>query len=1394
MSSVDSRIVTMKFDNKQFQQGAAETMSTLDKLKSSLSFSGATKGLDNLAASTSSVEGGITKINSAFVALGTVAVTAISNITTKLMSLAGQQAQSLSGIQAMQEGFSDYELKVGATQTIMAGTGAGIGEVTKSLKELDIYADETIYRLSDMTSNIGKFTNAGVKLPVAVDAMKGIANVAALSGASAEEASRAMYNLGQSIGQGTVKLMDWKSVELANMGTKEFKEQLIDSAVAAGTLTKGLDGTIKTVKGTEVNFKTFSSTLSEGWLTSKALTDTLGNYADKTTDIGKKAYKAATEVKTFSMMMETLKAAAGTGWTDTFETVIGTLPEATELFTGMTNAIGGVIGASADARNNLLRDWKELGGRTDLIEGFKNIFGAIGDVLGPIREAFREIFPPTTGKQLADLTKNFREFAENLRLSEGTMANLKASFKGIFAVFSIVKQAITGVVGVIFDLVGAIGGALGGVGGGGILGFTAKIGDFVSGLDKAIKKGSLFTNFFEKVSAFLVPAAAAIAGFAQALFALATGQSSTFLDDMSARFESLGPIIANLRAIITDFSNTVTTKFNEIRAALGFGDKLDSGVGEMKATLGEVPGILDRVKEAWNNIKKAFSGSGDFLAPMIDSLKNAFSILQSKIADFVKDMGIEEALALINTGFFIALYMALRSFVGKMGGLVDQMGGMFESAGGVLKQVTSNLKTMQADIKANVILKIAAALALLTASILVLSRIDTVNLGKSLLAVALLLKMMSKALSELDSDDSSIKSTTKMTILSVALVGLGLAVLTFSAAVAVLGNMDTGTLVKGITAIGAILGIVITATTFLNKSGGAAGLTSAAAALLILSVALVMFAGAIKLYSMIDTGTMLEGGLKIVAALAAIAFVMQKMPPNMLASAAAIIIVSQALVILSVALKALGSLSVEEMAKSITMLGLSLLIIALGLNAMTGAIGGAAALMLFAVALTMLVPPLVMLGNLKLETLGKALLALVGIFVVFAAAGILMGPLVPVLLGLAGAMALVGLAAIAIGAGLFLFATGLGVLAASGAAGAAVLVGVVISIAQLFPLIMQQIGLGIIAFAKVIGDGAPILVEALTKLIKSLLKQAETLIPLLPPIISKAITAFLQVIKDNQPKFIQAGYDWILAILEGLANNIGKLAKKAGDLVIAFLNAWATEYPRMVSAGAKAIIKFVDGMANAVDDNASEMGAAGSRLGIAIIKGMAKGILGGIGEVASAAKQAAGAALNAAKSFLGIKSPSKAFAEVGRYANEGFAVGLQKYSSEVATASEDLGKLAVDSLKSTMNKLTEDLTLELNSNPVITPVLDLSKFQSGTEQMSAAFGGQSVNANVSFGQASGISQSAQDQQNMAYAGATGAQEASIIFEQNNYSPTALSPVEIYRQTKNQLSLAKGVLT
>ena len=359
-TTIDQKVVEMRFNNQQFERNAQTSLNTLEKLKQSLNLTGASKGLEQLnSAARNNDIGALGRAADAvgvkFSAMQVVATTALVNMTNSAIN-AGKRIVRALTIDPVKTGFQEYELKMGSVQTIMASTGESLETVNQYLNELNKYSDQTIYSFSDMTNNIGKFTNAGVKLEDAVAAIKGVSNEAAISGANANEASRAMYNFAQALSAGYVKLIDWKSIENANMATVDFKNQLLETAVSLGTVTKGADGMYKTLKGNAFNAtKNFNEVLTDQWMTSEVLITTLKKYADETTDIGKKATQAATEVKTFSMMCDTLKEAAQSGWATSWEIVFGDFNQGKELWTSMANSIGAVIDKMSDVRNTFLK-------------------------------------------------------------------------------------------------------------------------------------------------------------------------------------------------------------------------------------------------------------------------------------------------------------------------------------------------------------------------------------------------------------------------------------------------------------------------------------------------------------------------------------------------------------------------------------------------------------------------------------------------------------------------------------------------------------------------------------------------------------------------------------------------------------------------------------------------------------------------------------------------------------------------------------------------------------------------------------------------------------------------------------------------------------------------------
>lgn len=379
--TIDERVVQMQFDNKQFEAATATSMSTISKLKQSLNFSGATKGLDSIDSSVkkinfSPLSSAVETVQAKFSSLQVVAATALANITNSALN-AGKQIVSAFTIDPIKTGFQEYETQINSVQTILANTshqGTTLQQVNAALDELNTYADKTIYNFTEMTRNIGTFTAAGVDLDTSVSAIKGIANLAAVSGSTSQQASNAMYQLSQALAAGKVSLMDWNSVVNAGMGGKVFQDALMNTAEAMGI-----------VVDRSVSFRESISAAggNESWLTSDVLLNTLKQFTGDLTDaelaaMGFKdtqieaiqqmavtANDAATKVKTFTQLWDTLKESAQSGWTQTWEILIGDFEEAKSLLTELSDLFGGIIGEQADARNTLLYDamtsnWKKV--------------------------------------------------------------------------------------------------------------------------------------------------------------------------------------------------------------------------------------------------------------------------------------------------------------------------------------------------------------------------------------------------------------------------------------------------------------------------------------------------------------------------------------------------------------------------------------------------------------------------------------------------------------------------------------------------------------------------------------------------------------------------------------------------------------------------------------------------------------------------------------------------------------------------------------------------------------------------------------------------------------------------------------------------------------------------
>jgi uncharacterized coiled-coil DUF342 family protein len=576
--------------------------------------------------------------------------------------------------------------------------------------------------------------------------------------------------------------------------------------------------------------------------------------------------------------------------------------------------------------------------------------------------------------------------------------------------------------------------------------------------------------------------------------------------------------------------------------------------------------------------------------------------------------------------------------------------------------------------------------------------------------------------------------------------GLGLIVLAGAVKILVtavedLSEFDWEELAKGLVGVGALLGSLALFTRFAAVGKGAmaqgAGIILLATGLKILATVvkdfaemdwneigrglaamgggLVLMAGALKLLppntllsaagifvvagSLSLMGLALENmakmqwdeigrGLTVMAAgLVAIAGALKFLPPNTLMSAAGVLLVAGSLNLIAIALQSMGEMSWEEIGKGLLVMAGSLGIIAGAMFLMTAALPGAQALIVISAALLLLVPVMQAFAAMSLAEIGQGLLMLAGVFAVIGVAGLLLTPVVPVILALGTAILVLGAGMLAAGLGVAAFASALTVLAAAGAAGAAAVVGIVAGLIGLIPEVMKQIGLGLIAFAKVIQTAGPAITEAIVVVLLALMGAIEKTAPKIISTLLKMLTMMLQALANYVPKMVDAGLKLLTGILRGIANNIGKIIDEATRVAVNFLNGIARNLPKIIDSGFKLIISFIQGLRKAIDANATTMGREGGKLAVALIKGMVKGIMAGAGEIIGAVKNLGSQALSGIKDVLGINSPSKEFEKVGKWVIAGFRQGLDSNKKDIDSAFFTLK----DALRALMKESGEDI-------------------------------------------------------------------------------------------------------
>lgn len=1539
-TTIDEKVVEMRFDGRDFEKNVGTSLSALEKLKQGLKLDGAAKGFENVGAAANNLSfSGLTTAADAVAVKFSYMQMAIANQFNKIVDSAvsaGKRVVSAFTTEPIKAGFQEYETQINAVQTILANTsskGTTLEQVSAALDELNAYADKTIYNFTEMTRNIGTFTAAGIELDAATSAIQGIANLAAVSGSTSQQASTAMYQLSQALSSGTVKLMDWNSVVNAGMGGQVFQDALKETSRLMAQQAKDLkrmsqaqrdawqeshgysNDQMKSMMAYSANVDTlikkhgsFRESLTKGWITADVLTMTLNKMTKtgvvdyvmdmtgatreavtelqtlgdtygydseqvlelansiaqgdeamaksviETVKMATTAEDAATKVKTFTQLMDTLKEAAQSGWTQTWEMLIGDFEEAKELWTSASDFFGEAINNSSNARNELVKAWIDMGGRTQVIDSIKNTFWGLMTIVGQVKETFQEVFPPVTAKQIYELGINVERLTMSFRtFTAKHSGELRKTLLGIFSAIDIgltfVKALGKGVLDLAKNFTGFSGSIFEG---------AAAFGEWLIGLRNTVKETDIFGVAVGKVVSVVQMAIDKLKEFGAAIAA-------------KIQFPSL-ETIKNVLSDIWSFVSNIA---------------------------GRIGGLLSGVGKA--------------------------------IGDFMADTDMASVMRVLNgsliAGVFVKLSGLIENGGGILGNLKDTIGGIKDmilslgekKEGGLLDALKESLSSLQEAISVNKIIKIAAAVAILAVSLKVISTIDSDKISDALLGLAAVFGELVGAIALFDKfglsgADKGLGS----------LIGLAATMLIMSFALKNLGDLDWGQIGRGLTAMG---GVLLELVGFTKLMGSSKVNTGSMIGLIALALSLKVFASALADFAEFDwdqikTGLVAMGGVlleigvfsrlmdgnknmvnigigliaiaaamkifasamgdfaefdwdQIVRGLAAMGGVLLEvavatriMPKNMVGIGVGLLIVSGAMHVMASAMEKFGGFSNEQIIKGLVSIGVLLAELAIALNFMKGTLAGSAALLVASAALVVLTVPMMLLSKLTWGELAKGLIAIAGALAIVGVAGAAFGAVAPLILLGSVALAAMGAAMLLLVPTFAAFgAMKLGdivksILSIAAAfvvlGGIAALLGVVSPLILAFGAAVIVVSAGVALFGAglaAIGVGLSMIGGALEVFVVGVSNSAEALLKSIKVIIGVIITSIAGIVDGIillVPKFIEAGIAILMSFLRGINDNIYQIATTVGEIVTNFLTALSEQLPQIVDAGMELIVKFINGLATSLGEHGPELGTALHNLFIAAIntvvsfltggavtdiksageKIMNSGFVKGLRDKATAVKTEFTSAISRAKTA--VLNKVSEWISTGKSMVEGLVSGIKEKASDLIKAAKGVVDDAIQAAKNLLKinspskvfasmgrSIDEGLIVGMQSdaglvvratedvgNSAINAMANVAKSISDVidgsidaqptirpvlDLSDVESGAGRLNSMLSRNRAMTISASMGGSHDSEIQNGTAATGATYQFVQNNYSPKSLSRLEIYRQTQNQLETLKGLV-
>lgn len=1108
--TIDERVVSMQFDNKQFENNVQTSLGTIEKLKQSLNFSGASKGLENINSAAkginmSPLSSAVDAIGTKFSAMQVMAVTALANITNSAVN-AGKRIASALTIEPVKSGFQEYETQINSVQTILANTkskGSTLDDVNSALDELNLYADKTIYNFTEMTRNIGTFTAAGVDLDKSVSSIKGIANLAAVSGSTSQQASTAMYQLSQALAAGKVQLMDWNSVVNAGMGGQVFQDALKRTAKQMGT---NVDALIE-------KYGSFRESLTQGeWLTAEVLTETLtqlsGAYteadllakgytkeqAKEILDLADTAVNAATKVKTFTQLVDTIKEAAQSGWTQTWEILVGDFEEAKELWTSISDVVGGFIGKSAEARNSMLEgamtsNWDKLVKKineagiqtttfeeklTEVAKAHDIDVDALVKEHGSIEEAFR------SGAISSDILK---EAVDGLSGSLVDLSNIEKNLK-MGSTGEDVKKVQEALKGMGYDL--------------GKWGIDGKFGAATEAAVKAFQEaqGLKVTGIIdeetitamEKASSAAGKLKGSVSGLIDGIDKL--GGRELLIEGLKNIFEGLMTVIKPIKQAFEEIFPPITSEqlYNFIEGFKNLTDKFKLSEGQIDKLYATFKGFFSIIDIGLTFVKELasgiwgllgnLSGLGDGILGIVGSIGDYFTGLRQS----VKETGIFGTIVENVTGFIQSCIDRIREFGSAIssGFKAPELEGVYS----LFKGIWDILKTIGSSI-GDIFRSLVSGLSEAFQGGGVDAFLTTLNSGLFTSILLGIRKFIHGDLVDLLEIPNNLLESFKGTIGAVkdafkswqadleanTLLKIAGAIGILAVAVLVLASINPERLGSALAGITALFVDVVGSLVIINKMGVfKKGVTKAMVAMVGMSIAVLILASALKKLSSLSWEELAVGIVGVVAltgTVIAAAKILGSGGKTVIKGATSMVIFAAAIKILAGVCKDLAALSWEELTKGLVGVGVLMAEISLFLN--TAKFGGksistAAGILILSAAIKILASACADFGQMSWGEIGKGLASIGALLLELA--------LFTKLTGNAKKVASTGIALVLIAASMKIFASAVTDFAAmswdeigrglAGMAGALLAVAVAVN---LMPRNMIGIGVGLVVVA-----------------------------------------------------------------------------------------------------------------------------------------------------------------------------------------------------------------------------------------------------------------------------------------------------------------------------------------